>query len=266
MDRKILIVICLFFSFIAGKVCAQSTLVGEISKADYKNTKTSVVVDSQTKLPIANALVSIPKENKSDYTNSQGVFKLNTSTQGAVILSIQKDGYRPFSLTVSDGKMNELGLLELEKNSLNSTVVSNSLLHLGDDSYSADSAGSCLINAPCVGPVFSQKFSIKKDFKSFTKAYVTIGSVIGLDTIQAMKLGQNQLKYSSSTPLEVFINDKKIGELKINGDNQKLPIPRKILKADNQNVITLKTGINQSMIDGVDFDDVELMNLIVDVQ
>ena len=98
-----------------------------------------------------------------------------------------------------------------------------------------------------------------------TKAYVKIGSVIGIDTIQAMKLGQNNLTNAYSTPMEFFVNKTKIGELKINGDNQKSPIPLKVLKPNSNNVLVVKTGENRDAI-ATDYDDVELMNLFIDIR
>ena len=139
------------------------------------------------------------------------------------------------------------------------------MMHLGDNSFSENSAGACLINSPCVGPSYSQKFEVK-NITPKTKAYVTIGSVIGIDTIQAMKLGQNNLRNASSSPMEIFINNEKIGELKINGDNQKIPIPPNLLRKMASNTLTIKTGMNKSTTTNTDYDDVELMNLFVDIK
>ena len=143
-------------------------------------------------------------------------------------------------------------------------VVSQNMMHLGDNAFSEDSAGACFINSPCVGPTFTKDFSVG-NLTSKSKAYVTIGSIIGIDTIQAMKMGQNKLVRATSSPMEIFVNKQKIGEIKVNGDNQRIPIPIKALKANTVNKLTLKTGINQSPTDDIDYDDIELINLIVDI-
>ncbi len=262
MHRKIgKLLAILATTFIIQNMTFSKALVGEISKADYKQSRPQVV-DKETKLPIENAIVSIPSENKRDYTDKNGLFKITSGSNSPVILSVQKEGYRPFSLTLRDGKLNGNVLLELEKISPLSIVVSNNMMHLGDNSFSEDSAGACLINSPCVGPTFSKSFTANPT--SSKLAYVVIGSVIGIDTVQAMKLGQNNLSHATSSPMEVFVNKQKIGEIKINGDNQKIPIPKNLLQKNN--TLTLKTGINQATKDSIDYDDVELMNLIVDIQ
>ncbi len=248
-------------SFIIQNTSFSKALVGEISKADFQPQRTQVI-DEQTKQPLEGAIVSIPAENKIDFTDKNGLFKLSPSSNTPVILSIQKDGYRPFSLTLKDGKLNGNVHLELEKITPMSIVVSDNMMHLGDNSFSKDSAGACLINSPCVGPSFTKHF-VANDFAN-KKAYVVIGSVIGIDTVQAMRLGQNNLSHSTSSPMEIFVNREKIGEIKINGDNQKIPIPKKLLKKNN--TLTVKTGMNLAAKDYTDYDDVELMNLIVDIQ
>ncbi len=257
-------IVILVINFIIQNVSFSQALIGEITKDDFQ-IKRPQVIDAITKKPISGAKVSIPIENKVDFTNKDGFFKLVPSENGPVILSVQKDGYRPFSITIHDGKFSSGTLLELQKFSPKSIIISDNMMHLGDNSFSKNSAGACLINSPCVGPSFSQKFKVG-EIKPTTKAYVTIGSIIGIDTIQAMKLGQNKLTNAASSPMEIFINKHKIGELKINGDNQKIPIPTKYLNNMAENTLTIQTGINQDVKEYIDYDDVELMNLIVDVQ
>ena len=74
------------------------------------------------------------------------------------------------------------------------------------------------------------------------------------------------LRNASSSPMEIFINNEKIGELKINGDNQKIPIPPNLLRKMASNTLTIKTGMNKSTTANTDYDDVELMNLFVDIK
>jgi len=259
--QRVLAILVINFAF--QNLAAAQALIGEVSKDEFKIRRPQVI-DAQTKMPISDAVVSIPTENKVDFTNKDGFFKLTPSGNGPVILSVQKDGYRPYSLTLSEGKFNANALFEMQKSSPKSIIVSNDMMHLGDNSYSEKSSGACIINAPCVGPFFSKGFKVG-NITPKTKAYVSIGSVIGIDTIQAMKLGQNRLTSATSTPMEIFVNGHKIAELKINGDNQKIPIPLKYLNQNSENILKIQTGINQAVTDYMDYDDVELMNLIVDI-
>ncbi|MCR4881921.1 MAG: carboxypeptidase-like regulatory domain-containing protein [bacterium] len=238
-------------------------LIGEITKQDYKVQRPQVV-DGETGMPLKDAVVSVPTEGKVDFTDENGFFKITPNSGKPVILSVQKEGYRPFSLTLQDGTLRGGVIFELKKSSPFELILSDNLLHLGDNSYSPNSSGACLINSPCVGPSFTKDFRVD-NVTNKTKAYVEIGSVIGIDTIQAMKLGQNKLTNAYSTPVEFFVNKTKIGELKINGDNQKIPIPLKLLKANSSNTLTIKTGENKDAF-VTDYDDIEIMNLVVDIR
>lgn len=94
--------------------------------------------------------------------------------------------------------------------------------------------------------------------------YLVIGSVCGLDTQLAKSMGQNKIRTGAySTPTEVYFNNHKIGELKINGDGQQIKIPNSLIKADNKNSITIKTGQNTLALDHTDYDDIEIMNLSI---
>ena len=243
--------------------CHSKALLGEVRKQDFKPNRPQVV-DKETLSPIGDATVEIPTEGKVDFTDANGYFKIVPNSGKPVILSIKKDGYRPFSLTLQDGAIKGGVVFELEKTSPFELVLSDNLLHLGDNSYSENSSGACLINSPCVGPTFSKEFKVG-NITPKTKAYIKIGSVIGIDTIQAMKLGQNRLTNAYSSPMEFYVNKIKVGELKINGDNQKIPIPIKILKPNSNNTLTVKTGQNKEAI-LTDYDDVELMNLFFDIK
>ena len=264
MDKFLIKILVLMVAIFYPKFVNADALIGEVTKEDYA-LKRPQVVDADSKRPIKDANVLIPSENKIDRTDENGYFKIKPSGQNPVILSIQKDGYRPFSMTLQDGKLVGGVSLELEKKSPLDVVVSSELLHLGDDSFSANSAGACQIFSPCVGPSFTKSFYVG-NITPKSKVYVYIGSVIGIDTVQAMRLKQNNLTSAFSSPVEIFVNKTKIGELKINGDNQKIQIPNKLLKSVSNNMLTVKTGTNRTSRDGVDYDDIQLMNLIVNVK
>jgi len=91
-----------------------------------------------------------------------------------------------------------------------------------------------------------------------------IGSIIGLDTEMARKLGQGTLQDAFSSPTSIYVNSQKIGELQINGDGQKVPIPAQLLIPKAFNQITIKTGQNMFVSTRTDYDDMEFMNLILE--
>ena len=92
---------------------------------------------------------------------------------------------------------------------------------------------------------------------------MVIGSIVGLDTKLAKSMGQNKIQYAFSSPAEIYFNGKLIGELKINGDGQRVKIPNSLIIADEPNQITIKTGQNLMPSDHLDYDDIEIMNLSI---
>ncbi|MCQ2958088.1 MAG: carboxypeptidase-like regulatory domain-containing protein, partial [Candidatus Gastranaerophilales bacterium] len=119
------IIICLLCS---ANIANADALVGEISKDEYRNSLPQVI-DNKSKLPINDARVSIPSESKFTKTDSNGNFELSISKNEPVILSVQKDGYRPFSLTIKDGHFAKGLKLEMKKLTPFNLVVSDNLMH-----------------------------------------------------------------------------------------------------------------------------------------
>lgn len=58
------------------------------------------VVDLATNAPISGAKVSMPQENYKTYTDSDGNFSLGTNIGGQTVMSVEKPGYKPFSVTL----------------------------------------------------------------------------------------------------------------------------------------------------------------------
>ena len=90
-----------------------------------------------------------------------------------------------------------------------------------------------------------------------------IGSIIGIDTEMARKMKQNSITTSFSSPPEVFFNSKKIAEIKLNGDNQKIKLPKSVIRPDDVNEIVIQTGVNLFQKSRIDYDDIELMNISI---
>ncbi|MFA6988835.1 MAG: carboxypeptidase-like regulatory domain-containing protein, partial [Candidatus Gastranaerophilaceae bacterium] len=200
----------LFWFFIFAPAYSAG-LNGSVQEDSFVQGKSSKVIDSATGLPVGNAKVSIPAKGISAFTDSHGDFKLNADINGPAILSVQKNGYRPFSLTVTDNSFSKPFILSIDKQAANQLVIDMELRHLGDDNYSTNSANASDFKAESVGPSFSKKFFLK-NIKNNQKASVVIGSVVGLDTLMAKQLHQNKLTFAYASPAEIFVNGEKVGE------------------------------------------------------
>ena len=77
-------------------------------------------------------------------------------------------------------------------------------------------------------------------------------------------MGQNRIAKVYSSPTEVFVNGHKIGILELNGDNHEILIPKNILASSNELVI--KTGRNLFQTEYIDYDDIELGNIRIEVK
>lgn len=241
-----------------------TTFTGEVTKVGQN--ESNRVIDSNTKKGVEFAKISIPQKNFRTYTDANGNFELpQIRIDQATILNVEKEGYRPFSLTVNKGS--DLGdtpmKIEIAKNEPLDIALDTEILHLGDDSFAKTSANAFDFKLKSIGPYYSKDFIMTSNAKKCSN-YLIIGSVCGLDTKLARSLGQNKIKTGAySTPAEIFFNGKKIGELNVNGDNQRVKIPNTLIKADTSNQITIKTGQNTMSRDHIDYDDIEIVNLSI---
>ena len=96
--------------------------------------------------------------------------------------------------------------------------------------------------------------------------FLVIGSIIGIDTAMARALGQNQVRNSFASPPEVYFNGSKIAEIQLNGDNQKIKLPNSLIKPDQPNEITIRTGKNLMQTAYIDYDDIEIMNISIQTE
>ena len=238
------------------------TISGKINQNAMLKSKNKIV-DSYTQKPVTGAAVSIPALGYRTTSAQDGTFELNTEINEKAILSVQKDGYRPFSLTIDENIASRPLKLGIEKSKAGDISIESELCHLGDDVYSETSANSAEFKGKSVGAYFSKKFSAKT-LRPNEQAVIIIGSVIGLDTKMAKELGQNQIAYVYSSPTEVFFNGEKIGELNINGDNQEISIPRQLLRENNE--LTIKTGRNLFQHAYIDYDDIEIANIRFEIK
>lgn len=249
----------IFFDAMLGGVAFAERITGAVKKDAVAGKHQ--VIDAYSGAPISGATVTVPSKGFKVKTDANGNFELGTNIDKQVILSVEKGGYRPFSITIDSVNTASPMKLGIETAKKGDIVLESSLCHLGDDNYSANSANSRDFKAKSIGPFYTKRF----DFGFLDKgegAVLIIGSVIGLDTKMARELGQNAIASIYASPAEIFFNGQKIGELHLNGDNQEIPIPSQLIKPSNE--VTIKTGRNLFQTAYVDYDDIEIMNIRVE--
>src|SRR5574344_686246 len=133
------------------------------------------------------------------------------------------------------------------------------MCHLGADTFSMNSANSGDFKIKASGPFYSKTFKISDEAKN-RENYLVIGSIIGIDTSLARKMGQNHANSYATAP-EIYFNGVKIAEIQLNGDNQRIKIPTDLIRENSENEVTIKTGHNVLQSDHLDYDDREFMNL-----
>ena len=221
------------------------------------------IIDSATNSPISNAKITIPKYNYSTYTDTNGNFNFDKNIDSSTIMSVEKEGYRPFSLTINQrNNVSKPLVLGIEKSNISDIVIESSMMHLGDDNYSQSSANADNFRLNTIGPSFSKNFIMKRGTLS-SQNYLVIGSILGIDTLLARSMGQNSIVNSYASPPEVYFNGVKIAEIQLNGDNQKIKLPNNLIKAEQANQVTIKAGKNLMQRAYLDYDDIEIANLSI---
>ena len=222
----------------------------------------SVILDADTNQPVADVKITMPKKNFTTYTDENGRFNLSAKTDAPTIVSIEKEGYRPYSITVDKTVSNKPLIISIEKSMPGDIIINAGWQHLGDNSYSSNSANCSEFHEQAKGAYYSQNFKIPIE-SVMSKYYLVIGSVIGIDSLMAQKMGQNKIKSSYATPPEIFLNGIKIANIELNGDAQKFELPRNLIRRGAENEVTIKTGKNMSSTSRIDYDDIEFINLSV---
>ena len=263
MIGKIKLALFLFIIMILSTQFAICEVISGKVKQNETFKKKNKIVDSYTQKPVTGAAVSIPSLGYRTTSDNNGAFELNTQITDKAILSVQKDGYRPFSLTIDENIASKPLKLGIEKSKMGDVTIESELCHLGDDVYSETSANSMEFKGKSLGSYFSKSFKASP-LRPNEKAVLIIGSVIGLDTKMAKELGQNQIAYVYSSPAEIFFNGQKVGELNINGDNQEIDIPRQLVRDNNE--VTIKTGRNLFQHAYIDYDDIEIANIRFEIK
>lgn len=258
MKRIILIIFSIFF---IAQAAYSDALTGGVSTVGLGNK----VVDSSTHAPIAGAQVSIPKQNYKTETDAEGNFTLGANIKGDTVMSVEKEGYRPFSLTINNQLAAKPMIVGIQKTNGAEVMIESAMIHLGDDNFSRDSANAGQFHLQSVGSFYTKAFKMAASTLTRTN-YLVIGSIIGVDTAMAKSMKQNKVKNSYASPPEIYFNGKKIAEIQLNGDNQKIKLPNSLIKSDEINEVTIRTGRNLTQFAYVDYDDIEIMNLSVQTE
>lgn len=222
----------------------------------------SIILDSQTNMPVENVKITLPKENFTTFTDANGAFNLSAKLNSPSILSFEKEGYRPYSITVDKSVKDKPIVISIEKSSADDIIVTDGWYHLGDNSFSPNSANCSEFHAKAAGSYYSKTFNIPA--QSMASRYVLIvGSIIGIDSLMAQQMGQNRVKLSYASPPEIFFNGIKIANIELNGDGQRFALPPNLIRKGMENEIMIKTGKNMSQTAHIDYDDIEFMNLSI---
>lgn len=253
--------ICLFLIVSLNSIIYADTIQGGIS--EKKRLQTSRIIDKTTGKGISGAEINLPKQQYRTKTNRDGYFELDTQIDGTTILSVQKNNYKPFTMTIDEKSLSSPLVVGIEKSNAHELYLDSTMHHLGDGSFSELSANSGEFRSESTGPFFTKDFILKNlDFSK--PIYIVIGSIIGIDTLMARSMGQNKHPNSYASPPEVYFNGNKIAEIQINGDGQKIKIPSNLIIKNRKNEVTIKTGRNLMQAAYIDYDDIEFMNIIIE--
>ena len=235
-----------------------TTFQGGVSEQGVGNS--SRIVDKNTGIGIGGAKVILPKQRYSTQTDKNGYFELNTQVNGPSIMSVQKENYKPFSVTINENTLSSPIVIGIEKSNSDGMLLDSNMYHLGDNNFSDLSANAGEFRLESIGPFYTKRFTLK-NVKVNKPIFLVIGSIIGIDTDLARSIGQNRITNAFASAPEVYFNGNKISEVQINGDGQKIKIPPALIRKNQVNEVTIKTGRNLMQTAYIDYDDIEFMNL-----
>lgn len=257
--KKILSLISIFL--ILNLQANSATFEGGVSAEGVG--QSSRIVDKNSGLGVGGARITLPKQQYSTTTDSQGFFELKTEIDGTTIMSVQKEDYKPFSVTINEQSLSAPIVIGIEKSNVGGLVLDSNMYHLGDNNFSDLSANAGEFRMESIGPFYTKRFNLK-NLKFNQPIFLVIGSIIGIDTNIARTIGQNRITNAFASAPEVYFNGNKISEIQINGDSQKIKIPPALIRKNQINEVTIKTGRNLMQTAYIDYDDIEFMNLFIE--
>ena len=208
------------------------------SEVQLNSAYSGQVIDRATGEPLANVSVDIPGAGVSVRTDSQGRFTLPENVPSDEILTAKLEDYTPFSQTTSgDGEP-----LRVELDRLNESttfVLQTDVVHLGDDQYSEQSAGAREFRLRAQGREMVRQFRLER--VPSQPAELVIGSLIGLDTQDAVRAGQSGIATADMSPMEIELNGQTIHTISVAADNIRIPLSPTYLRP-GQNTVVIRTG------------------------
>ena len=165
-----------------------TTFIGEVTKVGQMDS--NQIIDSQTKQGVEFAKITIPQKNIQTYSDGNGNFELpSIVVKSPLILNVEKEGYRPFSITINNNaSLSNPMKIEIAKSEALDIAIDTEILHLGDNSFSKNSANATDFKIQSMGPSYSKDFIMTQSAKRATN-YLIIGSIVGLDTQLAKSMG-----------------------------------------------------------------------------
>lgn len=253
--------ILILFLFLNLNIATHGAITGKIdhNAMNYQNK----IIDAKTKKPLSNAKITIPEAHYTTFSDYQGAFQLNADISDKTVLFVEKEGYKTFSLTVDNNVIKGPLKLGIEQVNPFDFQITDGIIHLGDNMFSPNSANSNDFRLSANGHYLSQYFK-KPQASQKQDIVLKIGTIIGIDTKKAKMQGQNRIAKVYSSPTEVFVNGHKIASIELNGDNFEFKIPKNILVENNELII--QTGRNLFQFDYIDYDDIELANVRIEVK
>lgn len=224
--------------------------------------KMNQVTDTKSGRGVDNAKIAIPSKNYVTYSNPLGKFEMPKNLTPPYVLSVKKQGYEPFSLTVKSYGKAPLKIT-ISKENTNKIAIDADTFHLGDNSFSMNSANAEDFKSRSAGVIYQKSFFVK-NLTPNENVNLIIGSLIGVDTKEARRLGQTNVTDAYSSPVKIFFNSNEVANLKINGDNQKIFIPKTFIRQNAKNSIKILTGVNLTQDLYTDYDDFEFTNLFIE--
>lgn len=238
---------------------------GQASQAPATGGQTQLL-DGATGKPLAGVTLSIPERGFQVQTDAEGRAQLPSAyiaPQQPLIMGVQKPGYGPFSVTISQQRPLpfQIKLVQLQK----VLVLDTQLRHLGDGAFSSDSNQASLIGGPSDGIGFRLPFQLN-GMPISQQPTLVFGSVLGIDTQRAHQVSGNPILVSAS-PVLIKLNGELVGQLQVNGDRQQVPLPGPLIKPYGLNVLEIETGYQVKPDywgnSTLDYDDMTFLNLLL---
>ena len=93
------------------------------------------VVDNATNQPVSNAKVTLPHLQYKTYTDENGTFQLGAAVKDKTVMSIEKEGYRPFSLTLDEKSASAPIIVGIQKSKIDDISIETQINQMADNNY-----------------------------------------------------------------------------------------------------------------------------------